>query len=320
MKPFGMTNGKFLYRVLLCGVLLAVQVFAQIPAPKASPLVQAIDLAEKQHHCEEALPLLKKLTLNVIDQQLRYRAQIATAHCAIKQKDGQATVTALLALKHEYPEDPEVLYLTTHVFLEIAVRASQELAATAPPSSYQIRELQAETLESQGKWEEAVAVYSKILEENPKLPNMHFRLGHAILSQPESPANTEEARKEFAQELAIDPTNASAEFWLGEIARLAGTWDEAIPHFASAARLDPNYPEAFLGWGMSSSAAGRYPEAIMPLERYTKLVPDDTAGHYQLAMAYSHADRKADAAREMTLMRQIAERKRATAQRSDVAD
>ena len=108
MKPFGMTNGKFLYRVLLCGVLLAVQVFAQIPAPKASPLVQAIDLAEKQHHCEEALPLLKKLTLNVIDQQLRYRAQIATAHCAIKQKDGQATVTALLALKHEYPEDPEL--------------------------------------------------------------------------------------------------------------------------------------------------------------------------------------------------------------------
>ena len=312
MKPFGMTNGKIAY---ICIPLLALQGVAQVPPPKPLTAEQVIDIAEK-HRCEEAVPTLKQLIPSITDKRLRYHAEIALAHCGIRQKDGPTTVNALLALKHEYPEDPEVLYLTTHVFLDIAVRSSQELAAIAP-SSYQTRELQAEALESQSKWEDAVAVYRKILEQDPKLPGIHFRMGHDILSEPESNANTEEAKKEFEEELTIDPTDASSEFWLGEIARLAGKWEEAIPHFAAAAKLDPNYPEAFLGLGMCSSAAERLPDAIAPLERYTKLVPDDTAGHYQLAMAYSHADRKADAAREMTLMKQIADRKRATAQHND---
>ena len=300
----------FFCRVPLCVVLAAIPALAQAPVSKAGPLDQALDLAEKQHRCEEALPLLKKLAPGLTDKRLRYQAEIATAHCAIRQKDGRATVTTLLDLRHEFPEDPEVLYLTTQVFLEIAERASQELAITAP-HSYQTGELEAENLGSQGKWEEAAAVYRKISEQNPKLPNIHFKLGRAILSEDESATTAENATKEFEQELTVDPMNAPAEFWIGEIARLSSKWEDAIPHFAAASKLDPNYASAFLGLGMSLNAVKRFPEAVVPLERYTKLAPNDAAGHYQLANAYAHTDREEDSVRERALMREIAAKREA---------
>ncbi len=308
MTPFGMTSRKSLCHAL-CSVVLAVPALAQAPAQKAIPIDQAIDLAEK-HRCEEALPLLKKLSPEVNDKQVRYRAEIATAHCGIKLKDGRATVLALLDLKHEFPDDPEVLYLTTQVFLEIAERASQELAVTAS-NSYQAGELQAETFESQEKWKDAAAIYRKILLQYPNLLNIHYKLGRAILSDPESTTSAEDATKEFEQELTIDPMNASAEFWIGEIARLSSKWEDAIPHFAAASKLDPNYASAFLGLGMSMNAVKRFPEAVAPLERYTKLAPNDAAGHYQLANAYAHTDREEDSARERALMREIAAKREA---------
>jgi tetratricopeptide (TPR) repeat protein len=299
--------------VLFCAVLTAVRAVAQAPASSppsrpSSPLERGIELAAKGR-CEDALPLLKKLP-DDSDKQLKYRAQMATVRCAIKRRDGQATVTTLLALRHEYPKDPEVLYLTTQVFLEIAVRASQELTAIAP-NSYQVLELEAETLESQNKWPEAADIYRKILEKNPKLANIHFRLGRAVLAQPETQATTEEARKEFQQELSIDPANASAEFWLGEISRRGGHWDEAIPHYHSALKLDPTLAEAMLALGMTFNSAGRFADAIAPLESYIKILPEDPAGHYQLAMAYARTGRKEDSVREMTLRQQLSEKNQA---------
>jgi len=258
-------------------------------------------------HCDEALPLLKRQA-DAAAKQLRYKVQLATAHCAIKRRDGQASVTALLALKHDFPNDPEVLYLTSQVFLQIAETASEDLARLAP-DSYQVKRLQAESLETQNKWAEAAAIYRKILEENPGLPEIHFRLGRAALSQPELPNSTEEAKREFGQELAIDPSNASAEFWLGEIADRDGQWDEAVSRFNSAIQLDPTLSTAYLGLGMALNSAGRFSDAIAPLEHYTAAVPGDLAGHYDLAIAYNRSGRKQEAAHEMMLHQQLSEKK-----------
>lgn len=307
---------------MVCLALLTAPALAQAPASpsstehssrvgQASPVERGIDLAAKGR-CEEALPLLKKFTTDVKEKQVKYRALMATVRCAMNRKEDHTTANALFDLKRDYPEDPEVLYMTTQFFLGIAEQASQELAAVAP-TSYETRELQAETLESQNKWEEAAAVYREILEENPKLRGIHFRLGRAALSQPESPTSAEDAKREFEQELAIDPVNAAAEFWIGEIARREGQWEEAIPHFASATKLDSTFAEAFLALGMSLNSAGRYGDAVMPLERYVRMVADDPAGHYQLAMSYSRTDRKEDSVREMALQQQLYQKKQAAA-------
>lgn len=304
------------------GLMLAAAFAAgQGAAPSASSVPantsveRAIDQASKGR-CQEALPTLK-LTIShaprkTTDKQLKYRAAMASARCAMSLNQPQTAVNALMILKRDFPRDPEVLYITTHYFSELAMQASQELAREAP-GSYQAHELEAEAFESQGRWEQAAAEYQKILDQNANVPGIHFRLGRVALSKGESDANTEEAKKEFEHELKIDPSNAAAEFSLGEIARRAAQWDEAIAHFSTAARLDSGFAEAYLALGMSLASAEKFAEAVAPLEKYVKMVPDDPAGHYQLAIAYDRTGRKESAAREMQLQREAAAKAPASA-------
>ena len=303
-------------------MLAAASAAGQGAAPAASSVPantgveHAIDLAAKGR-CLEALPTLKLAISRppdrkTTDKQLEYRAAMATARCAMSLNQAQAAVNALFILKRDFPHDPEVLYITTHYFSELAMQASHELARTAP-GSYQAHELEAESFESQGRWEQAAAEYNKILEHNANVPGIHFRLGRVALSKGESESNTQEAKKEFEQELKIDPSNAAAEFSLGEIARRVAQWDEAITHFSTAARLDSGFAEAYLALGMSLASAQNFAEAVAPLEKYVKIVPDDPAGHYQLAIAYDRTGRKESAAREMQLQREAAAKAPASA-------
>jgi tetratricopeptide (TPR) repeat protein len=300
--------------MVLCVSISTVRTSAQTPANKpgkatASPLERAVELAG-MGRCEEALPPLKKLAVHTTEKQSKYRALMAIVRCGMSQKEDQTTVNALLDLKQDFPEDPQVLYMTSQIFLEIAERASQELASVAP-ESYQSRELQAETFESQEKWAEAIAVYRKILEDNPNLRGIHYRIGRALLSQTETPTSAEDAKKEFTQELAIDPVNAAAEFWLGELARREGNWDETILHFGNASKINPKFSDAILSLGTAFNSAGKYAEAIPQLEKYIRAVPDDPAGHYQLGIAYARMGRKEDSIREMALQRDLAEKRQA---------
>jgi len=286
--------------------LLAAQSAEKAPQGVPSPVERAIDLVAKGR-CPEALPILKNSISRLTDKQLEYRAAMATARCAMSMDQAQTAVNALWILKRDFPKDPEVLYIMTHYFSQLATRAAQEMAAVAP-SSYQAHELEAESLESQENWDAAANEYRNILEQNPNLPGIHYRLGRVALSKTESAANTEEARKEFEAELKIDSSNSAAAFWLGEIARRAGEWDQAISHFADATRLDSGFAEAYLALGMSLNSAEHFSEAISPLERYVKMLPADAAGHYQLSMAYARTGRKEDAAREMAIQQQISEK------------
>ena len=297
---------------ILASSPLAAQTSEKPSQEAPSSIERAIDLTVKGR-CQEALPVLKRSLSQLKNKQVEYRAAMATARCAMSLDQEQTAVNALWILKRDFPKDPEVLYIMTHYFSQLASRAAQEIAAVAP-TSYQAHELEAESLESQQNWDAAANEYRKILEQNPNQPGIHFRLGRVALSKIESAANTEEARKEFEAELKIDPTNAAATFWLGEIARRGGEWEKAISHFAEAARLDAGFAEAYLALGMSLNSAERFSEAVAPLERYVKMLPTDAAGHYQLSVAYARTGRKEDAVREMAIQRQISEKNPSGAQ------
>jgi tetratricopeptide (TPR) repeat protein len=291
--------------VACLAVVLAVSCAGQGSAKSqggdaAASAERGIALAGKGR-CREALTRLKGTTARLSDRQLKYRAAMATARCAMSLDQTETAAEALFLLKREFPGDPEVFYTATHFFSELASRSSQELAAAAP-NSPQAQQLEAEGFESQGKWDEAAAQYKKILEENPQAPGIHYRLGRLFLAK--SPPDEAGANQEFERELKINPENASAEFMLGEAARQAGQWDAAIARFSKASKLDEGFVEAYLALGMSLTSAGKFPEAISPLEKYVRLQPGDPAGHYQLATAYARAGRKQDAEREMKLQQE----------------
>jgi Putative Zn-dependent protease, contains TPR repeats len=191
------------------------------------------------------------------------------------------------------------------IFLELSTRAAQELESKAP-SSFQARKLQAESLESQGKYDEAISIYRKILEKNPNTPGIHYRLGQIMLMQVSSSDSPASAEAEFQQEITIDPLNAAAEFVLGELARRSNRWNDAIVHFTRASTLDVGFSEAYLALGMSLTASGQFARSITPLEKYAIMEPGDPAGHYQLALAYARVGNRDASARQMILQRQAA--------------
>src|SRR5581483_10340942 len=159
-------------------VLLYICVFVlRLPSAAQTSAIdsakQAITLGQKGK-CREALPILKKSTSQISDKQLEYQTAMMTARCAMSLDQTETAVRALLLLNRDFPRDPEVLYTTTHFYSELASRASQELAATAP-NSQQAQQLEAEGFESQGNWEKAQAQYQQILEQNPQAPGIHYR-------------------------------------------------------------------------------------------------------------------------------------------------
>jgi tetratricopeptide (TPR) repeat protein len=258
-------------------------------------------------HCAEAVPLLRKSIRNVPDPDLKKKAGLAGLRCAMTRNQPYDAIEFLQVLGRDFPRDPEVLYQATHAYSDLSIRASQDLLHEAP-FSYQVHELSAESLEVQGKWDDAAAEYRKILEIDPNLRGIHYRLGRVLLSHPNpTPELTQEAKLNFEKELKIDPQNAGAEYVLGELARQADQWPDAIDHFSRATKLDAGFAEAYLGLGSSLSSEKRFAEAVSPLETAVQLQPENPVAHYDLAIALTRAGRKQDAEREFAIHRKIQE-------------
>jgi tetratricopeptide (TPR) repeat protein len=298
---------------LVAGLFLLVAVDGSAQgAPKTAAVTptggaqHALELAESGH-CAQALPLLKKAIHQTTSKDIKKRIGLDGIHCAMTHNAPYDSLEFLQVLSRDFPRDPDVLYASTHAYSDLALRTSQDLANEAP-FSFQVHELNAEALELQHRWDEAAVEYRKILEINPSLPGIHARLGRVLLAKPQpSPGDVEQAKKNFQEELEIDPKNAVAEFVLGQLAADASDYQTAIQHFTRATKLDTNFEEAYLGLGTAYNSEKQFNDAIAPLEAYEKMAPDSPTGHYQLAVAYAGAGRRADSNREAQLQRQASE-------------
>jgi tetratricopeptide (TPR) repeat protein len=287
---------------------LAAQASKKPPAADATSSAQRAVSFAQSGNCKEALPLLKQAMPHAADKELKRSLGFAGVRCAMFADQPDVAEDFLRFLNREFPRDPEVLYLSVHTYSDLSTRAAAELATTAPKSP-QALELDAEALEAQGKWDEAAKKYRLILQQNPRMSGIHFRLGRLLLSKPNPPSTVaEEAKKEMQQELDIDPSNAGAEYVLGALAQQNQQWDEAIGHFSRAAKLDPTFGDAFVGLGACLGSAKRYSEAIAPLENAIKLEPENPAPHYLLAIAYSRTGRKEDGDKQFAIQRQLTQK------------
>jgi tetratricopeptide (TPR) repeat protein len=303
--PFLMSQtGGF---VLMAALLLSPEVFGQASKPALPSADRAIKLA--QHgHCEEAVPALKRASQTAPEKSTKRTAAFAGVRCAMLINQTGAAVDFLQMLNREFPGDPEVLYVSVHTYSDLSTRAAQQLAATAP-NSVEGHKLDAEALEAQGKWDAAEKEYRQVLAQNPHLPGIHFLLGRLLLSKTDASSTAgEEAKKEFQEELKIDPSNAGAEYVLGEMARQNSQWPEAIQHFSRATELDAGFGDAFLGLGTTLLSAKRYAEAIPPLQTAVKLEPRNPGAHYSLATALIRAGRKEEAEKEFAIHRQMTQK------------
>ncbi len=128
----------------------------------------------------------------------------------------QSDAMSFLAwLQEKFPSDPDVLFLAVHVFSDLSQRNASALMKTAPESPLVIQ-LNAEAFEKRGEIAKAIAEYRILSARAPDRLGVHYRIGGLLLSQ-QTKESAAEARKEFEDELRLNPRNASAEFYLGEL-------------------------------------------------------------------------------------------------------
>ena len=256
-------------------------------------------------HCQGNISALKRVMTGQAQAETRKRAGIVGLRCSLTLDDRDSAVDFIRLLSKQFGRDPDVLFVVVHAYSDLSTRTAQDLARTAP-QSVAAHKLNAEALEMQGKWEPAQLEYEGILKENPNAPGIHFLLGRLLLSRPDGgPEAVDRAKQEFEKELQIDPRNAGAEYILGEIARQASQWDEAIGHFSKAANLDTSFGDAYMGLGFCLVTLKRYEEAIPPLRVAVRLEEKNPAAHYNLAVALDRTGKKEEAEKEFAIQRQL---------------
>src|SRR5947209_7642355 len=153
----------------LAPLFAACACFAQTPgkpAPALNP-TSAAKLAETGH-CPEALPQLRKALTSTQDPNLKRRVATAGVRCGMTLNQAADAIYFLEWMKREFPRDPAVLYLASHVYSDLSLRESNELLVTAPGSP-EVHQLNAEALETQGKWDDAAKEYRAVLEKDPNI-------------------------------------------------------------------------------------------------------------------------------------------------------
>ena len=248
--------------------------------------------------CDAAVGELERQFASKSDAALHRLAGLALAQCYVAQKRLDAAEPVISAPEKEFPSDADVLYVSANLHMKAWNDAIYRMYQKAP-ASYRVNQLSAEVFETQGKYAEAIAEYQKAIAKNATAINLHYRLGRAILLQSStSPAALEQARQQFAAELALNPSDAAAEYQVGQILTLQQKKSEAAPHFERAIELRADFPEALIAAGKLRSESKRYREAAQLFERAVKLQPRSEAAHYNLMIAYRNDGRTTEAQRE----------------------
>jgi tetratricopeptide (TPR) repeat protein len=245
--------------------------------------------------CNAALPGL--LSVPTSDAETYRLTRIGAVKCYIGMNDQQKALALLDGLQQQFPNDADVLYLTAKLHMKAFNDATLAMFQRTP-ASYRVHELSGEIFEVQDRFGDAAAEYRKAIEANPNAPDLHYRLGRAILLESHSPDALKQAAAEFQNELKISPEDSACEFQLGQIAQVQGAEKDAMPHFERALQLSPDFVQALIALGKIRTQMREYAAAIDLLSRATKLQPGNETAHYALLTAYRNAGQLAKASAE----------------------
>jgi tetratricopeptide (TPR) repeat protein len=250
--------------------------------------------------CQAALPeLIARPEPN--DSVLYRMASLAAVKCYSIKHDEANAFSLLQRLRQRFPDDPDVLYTLAKSHMKAFNDATFAMFQAAP-SSYRVHELSAEIFEVENRYEQAVAEYRKAIELNPNAPEIHYRLGRALLLQSHDSASLDLAAAEFRSELKLSPEDGACEFQLGQIAQVKGKSSDAKLHFERAVALSPTFVAGLIALGKVNTQEKQYGTAIQLLSRAAEIQPENETAHYALLTAYRNAGQMENAKGEKAIL------------------
>jgi tetratricopeptide (TPR) repeat protein len=253
------------------------------PTLQKAQALLAMSLSELGQY-KDALPGLEREFHRSTDPVVKRACglHLERAYTGLRRDD--KAVEVALELTRLYPNDPEVLYHAGRLFGNFAYLSIKHLADVAPDSIWK-HQAAAEAWESQGSYDLAIPEYREILRLDPRRPGIHYRLGRSLLArslQASSQNDAAEAEKEFAAELDLDPTNATAAYELGESARNRGDMDDAAKFFRVALQHYPDFDQANLGLARVLLTQGKAAVAREFVQKAIAVNPTNEVAWYRL--------------------------------------
>jgi Tfp pilus assembly protein PilF len=172
------------------------------------------------------------------------------------------------------------------------------------PTSFRVHQLGAEVYEAQSNFDQAIREYRTALQEQPKLPEAHFRLGQLLLRKGGDHAD-ETASAEFRSELQINPGSALSALALADIERHENQLDVASADYTLALRIDPALTEARTGLARVLLSQGKLSQAEEELHQVIQAKPEDAQAHYALMLTLRQQGNLQQAATEMETFKRL---------------
>jgi tetratricopeptide (TPR) repeat protein len=253
---------------------------------------------------QEAVSVLEPAFRHPPDNQMGrlIGLDLERAYAGLHQYARAAAVFDILLSR--YPNDPEILFHASRLYADRAYQLIQRLMQEAPDSVW-VHYATAEVHESLQHYDLATREYRTVLEMEPRLPGVHFRLGQAILLGSRDSKAVSEAIHEFEQELTIAPENADAEYELGEIDRERGQFDQSLEHFSKAVRYQPQFEEAQIGLSRALISLNRPREALAHLREAVRLNPQNEVSHFLLASVHKALGETTEFEHELALFQKL---------------
>ena len=272
------------------------------PAAKHAELFLGLSEADLSQ-CKLATPILSKYFDSEPTGKLQRLTGLALLGCAAEASDSLPALKTVARLKQLYPGDPDVLYESAELYTRLWNESAGELMAKHP-DSYRVHQLAGEVYEAQNNYDQAIREYSLALQDNPRLPQMHYRIGQLYLHQGSEEVD-EKAMNEFRQEKAINPDSAVSDLAMADIEMHRHNLDKAKPLYEEAARLDPSLVEAEVGLARIMLEEHQLDAAVKQLLAVVAVHPDEAQAHYDLMLAYRGQRKMPQAAAEMAAFNRL---------------
>lgn len=272
------------------------------PSDSRAELFLALSRADLGE-CKDAEPVLSKSFEQQAKGNLQRVTGLALLGCSASAADPVEAVQTVAKLRQLYPDDPDVLYESAELFTRLWNQAAGDLAAKHP-ESYRVHELAGEVYAAQNNYDQAIREYSLALQQQPNLPQLHYRIGQMYLRKGDPDAD-DKAMTEFQKEKLIHPQSAVTDLAMADIQMHRHAPDQAKPLYQEAAQLDPSLPEARVGLAKILLEQHQTKAAITQLESITAEHPDSAAAHYVLMTAYRQDKQPDKAAEELAVFNRL---------------
>jgi predicted Zn-dependent protease len=272
------------------------------PATPRAELFLALSRADLSK-CEEAAPVLERHFEREPAGKIQRLIGLTLLGCLHGSKEEATALRIAARMKQSYPGDPDVLYASAELYTRMWSETANELI-TAHPDSYRVHQLAGEVNEAQGNLGQAIRQYRAALAENPKLTQMHFRIGQLLL-QSGAPDADQRATEEFRAELAINPQSATSALAIAEIERHQGKLTEAGADYTHAMAIEPGLPQARVGFAQTLLAQHHVEAAQKQLHELIAEHPDNAQAHYALMLAYREGGQLPEASKEMATFQRL---------------